>query len=292
MLEKLVNGDRADWENRLGPALTAVRNNVSVVTGFAPFMLHNARPARHTIGRMVDGTTNPTWSARLQLQAEIMQQSARATEESRRHNRERLERKANAKDISPGDQVMIKGQRLTPLTAKWDHHYTVTGVRGKVITVLHNPTGKVGCWNRNKVRLVDPEISWEGINLRPKAQQRPQVPPTNVPLLQERVDLQEVDTPLLPTADEAVAVKPRVPPLVIRRYPAHVSDKQYSVHQKRGPTQPQHPLQYMDTSRPGTSKRPATDYDLERPDPKSSRWDHEAMEVLCFCWDYCRAKGE
>jgi hypothetical protein len=37
----------------------------------------------------------------------------------------------------------------------------------------------------NKVRFVDPEISWEGINIRPKAQQRPQVPPTNVLLLKE-----------------------------------------------------------------------------------------------------------
>jgi hypothetical protein len=29
----------------------------------------------------------------------------------------------------------------------------------------------VTVWNRNKVRLVDPDVSWEGVRLRPKAQQ-------------------------------------------------------------------------------------------------------------------------
>ena len=212
LLEKLCNCERADWENQLGPALTAVRNNVSTVTGYAPFMLHLCRPARHSIGRMVDGTCNPSWGDRLQLQAEIMQKAVRAMEESRRHNRERLERKANAKHLEPGDQVMVKGQRLTPLTSKWDHHFTVTQVRGKVITVLHMPTGKTARYNRNKLRLVDPEVSWEGIRLRPRAQQRV-APSTNVFVAgspQPQV--------LLPEKEAEVQLRtPRVPPLVIRR---------------------------------------------------------------------------
>ena len=171
MLERLVNSDRAAWEDQLGPALTAIRNNVSTVTGYSPFMLHHARSARHAIGRMVDGTSHPTWSDRLQQQGEVMAKAARATAASRYYNRERLARKANSGQIEIGDQVMIKGQRITPLTAKWDHHFTVTQVRGKVITVLHEPTGKTSRWNRNKIRLVDPDVSWEGVRIRPKAQQ-------------------------------------------------------------------------------------------------------------------------
>jgi hypothetical protein len=157
MLSKLTNGNRADWEDRLGPVLTAVRNNVSTVTGFSPFMLQHARPARHAVGRMVHGEVDPDWSERLLTQQEVMQEAARATEQSREHNRERLNAKANAKNIEIGDQVMIVGHARVPLTAKWDHHYTVTRVRGKVVTVIHNPTGRVSWCNRNKVKLVDPE---------------------------------------------------------------------------------------------------------------------------------------
>ncbi len=54
MLQKLVNGNREAWEDELGAVLTAIWNNVSTVTGFTPFMLHHARPSRHTIG--VNGT--------------------------------------------------------------------------------------------------------------------------------------------------------------------------------------------------------------------------------------------
>jgi transposase InsO family protein len=88
MLTKLVNGNRADWEDRLGPTLTAIRTNVSTVTGFSPFMLHHARPARHCIGRMTQGNVDPSWNERLLLQQEIMQLAAQATSDSREHNRQ------------------------------------------------------------------------------------------------------------------------------------------------------------------------------------------------------------
>ena len=81
-----------------------------MVTGFSPYMLYHARPARNTMGRMVDGSTHPTWGAGLQLQADIMAKAAKAPEESRHHNREWLPNKANAKLFKVGDCVMIKGQ--------------------------------------------------------------------------------------------------------------------------------------------------------------------------------------
>ena len=133
-------------------------------------MLHHARPARHLIGCMVDGLTHPSWSDRLQQQADVMATAARATAASRHYNRQRLLDKANAGNIAVGDRVMVRGQRVTPLTAKWDHHFIVTQVSGKVITVLHVPTGKTQRWNRNKIRLVDPEVSWDGVRIRTRAQ--------------------------------------------------------------------------------------------------------------------------
>ena len=56
----LTHGERAAWEDQLGPALTVVRNNVSTVIGYMPFMLHHAQLAQHTIGCVVDGTIDPS----------------------------------------------------------------------------------------------------------------------------------------------------------------------------------------------------------------------------------------
>jgi hypothetical protein len=240
LLDKLCNCKHADWANRLGPALTAVRNNVSTVPGFAPFMLHHCRPARHSIGRMIDGSSNPTWGERLQLQAEVMQKAVRATEDSRRYNRERLERKANARHLEPGDQVMVKGQRMTPLTSKWDHHFQVVGVRGKVVTVLHVPTGKTAHYNRNKLRLVDPEIVWEGVNIRPCAQTIAPQPNVLFP-----DDVPEV----LPQAAEKVERQPVAPRIVIRRYPAHTHQQPYTARLVQVPQQ-QLPLVEIPRKRP------------------------------------------
>jgi transposase InsO family protein len=198
MLEKLVNADRPKWEDRLGAALTAVRNNVSSTTGFAPFMLHHARPARVAIGRFADGSREVQWSDRLRIQADVTEQAIANIVKSREPNRERFERRANAKDLQPGDEVVVKGQRLTPLTAKWDHNFTVVGVRGKVVSVMHHPTGKTARYNRNKIKLVDPDVSWDGVRDRPKAQ-------NVIPLQAQPLERHPVGRP--------PKQKPRVPPI-------------------------------------------------------------------------------
>ena len=109
LLLKLVNGERAAWEDQLGQSLTAVRNNVSTVMGHMPFMLHHARPAQRTIGCMVDGTVDPSWGDCLQQQATVIAQAASATAASRHYNQQRLFEKANSEQIDVGDQVMVRG---------------------------------------------------------------------------------------------------------------------------------------------------------------------------------------
>lgn len=267
LLNKLVNGQRAAWEDQLGPALTAVRNNVSSVTGFSPFMLNHARPARHMVGRMVDGTPDPQWSDRLQQQAYVMAHAARATAASRYYNRQRLLEKANAQKVEVGDRVMVRGQRLTPLTAKWDHHFIVTGVRGKVITVLHVPTGKTQRWNRNKVRLVDPDVSWDGIRIRPRAQ-NVELPTTST--FAGPVRPPRAVAPLLPQDDEMVPLPARAP--------------------KRAAPDPQEPLQLpkrQHTERASAQKRqPSAPSVHSMQLRKRPRWSDEQMDVLCFCGSF------
>ena len=62
------------------------------------------------------------------------------TEDSRKHNRDRLAQKAKAHDISPGDSVMIKSEERLTLTARWNPRWTVTPVRGPVIYVHNQQT--------------------------------------------------------------------------------------------------------------------------------------------------------
>jgi hypothetical protein len=205
MLEKLVNGNRPKWEDRLGTALIAVRNNVSDCTGFAPFMLHHARPSRQAIGRFADGALTATLSDRLRTQAEVTALAIANIAKSRERNRERLANAANACDLQVGDQVLIKGQRMTPLTAKWDFGYVITAIRGKVITVLHEASGKTLRYNRNKVKYVDPDAVWDGVKERPRVRNvahlqvpdrhppRPEVPIPNFRGQRKRKANQEVD---------------------------------------------------------------------------------------------------
>ena len=49
ILQKLVNGKREAWVYVLGPALTAIWNNASTVSGFILFMLDHAGPVHYTI---------------------------------------------------------------------------------------------------------------------------------------------------------------------------------------------------------------------------------------------------
>ena len=83
----LTHGERAAWEDQVRLALTAVRNNVSTMMSYIPFMLHHAWPARHMIGCIVDGTVDPSWGDHLQ-QVTVMAQAARATAASHHYNRQ------------------------------------------------------------------------------------------------------------------------------------------------------------------------------------------------------------
>ena len=71
MLKKLIDSKRDDWEEKLGPALWAIRTNVSMVTGYSPFFLHHSRPARAPVNDMLNGDPDFTLENRLALQAKF-----------------------------------------------------------------------------------------------------------------------------------------------------------------------------------------------------------------------------
>ena len=76
------------------------------------------------------------------------------------------DRAAN-EDIKVGDTVVVKAMEPLSMTSSWDPHYVVTQVRGKVVWLHNQQTGKRKTLNVNKVKLVDPDICWDEIRPRP-----------------------------------------------------------------------------------------------------------------------------
>ena len=177
-LRKLINGDRARWEDELPNALWALHTNISSVTEHSLFMLNHARPMRTPVQSMLKGREgNGSLEDRLTLQKAMFRQAAEATRESRKYNRERLAKKANAGDLKEGDYVILRANEPVSLTAKWDYVYLVTRVNGLAITITHIETGKSQMVHREKLKIVDPQITWDEVHPRPRRVRAHRAPP-------------------------------------------------------------------------------------------------------------------
>ena len=248
ILKKLVNKDRTDWEDQLGAAMTAYRLSTSTATGYSPFFLRYAHPPRYPLTRLMGNDPSRNFENRLELHAELMQQAAQATKDSRHYNRERLARKANAKDLTVGDSVILKAREPLSLTAKCDYGFGVTKVNGKVITILHPTTGVTQVVNRDQVRLTDPDIAWDEVHPRPRRRQVKQ------PVKTGRRPQPAADAP------QAPAPIPNAPLAQnVRRVP--------TIHLKRR----------ADTAVNGNHQESGR-YDLR----KRARWSAEPMDVDCL----------
>ena len=107
---------------------------------------------------------------RLQDMYESLREARKMTQASREHNRKRLAAKANTGDLKVGDSVVILAQEPLTLTSRWDPRWFITQIRQKVIWVQHQPSGAQKILNRNKVRLVDPDMAWDAVHPRPHRQ--------------------------------------------------------------------------------------------------------------------------
>ena len=161
----LINNTRNNWEDQLGPALLAYNNSVSDCTGHTPYFLHFGRRARLPISSMLKDNSN--LEHRLQHVADALRTAVHATGHSRRYNRERLARRANTGVVKVGDTAIIKAPEPLSLTSKWDPQWTVTKVKQKVVWLTHQQTGKQKTLNINKIKIVDPNITWDELNPRP-----------------------------------------------------------------------------------------------------------------------------
>jgi len=172
MLRKLINGKRLDWEKKLPMALKAYRISVSTVTGFSPFHLWHARRPRVPLTRMLqpDQEYGSGFRSRLADMSDVYKQAKLLTEDSRKYNRERLARKANAGEIEVGDTVIVAANEPLTLTAKWDHQFEVIRRVKTTFWLRNQVTGKVIKVHREKIRLVDPNLPWDDVATRPRRQ--------------------------------------------------------------------------------------------------------------------------
>ena len=185
IITKLINNNRSDWEDKLGPALLAYNNSASDVTGSTPFFLHHGRRARLPLSKLLRPVQQE--DDRLQHLADALRTAASATQNAREHNRDRLARKANTKQLEVGDTVVIKAPEALTLTSKWDPQWTVTKIKGKVVWLTHQQTQKQKVLNVNKLRLVDPNIAWDEVNPRPIRNPRQGARRAAAPLLDGRL---------------------------------------------------------------------------------------------------------
>ena len=213
MLEKLVNNNTATWEDRLGDALLAYRTSVSTVHGHTPFYLMYGRRSRMPLTRVLAGNGCNPFGNRLDDLATALKITRQLTEESRHCNRERLAKKANACDIAVGDSVVVKAEERLTLTSRWDPHWEVTRVRGPVLWIRQQQSGRTRVVNREKVKLVDPTVSWDESRPRPlRVQRRHKAPAQREPESEDRQE--EPDVPV----DRAPATAPK------RRCPANAGE--------------------------------------------------------------------
>ena len=163
----MINNVTDQWEDRLGEALLAYRTSVSTTTGFTPFFLLYGRRSRMPLARVLKLSYEEAFGNRLHDLTEALRIARIKTEASRKYNRERLMKRANLGEVKPEDSVVIKANDRLTFTSRWDPHWEVTRVRGPVVWLRQQQTGKTKVLNKEKVRVVDPSILWDECNPRP-----------------------------------------------------------------------------------------------------------------------------
>jgi transposase InsO family protein len=168
ILAKLINNRRKEWENELPQALMCYRTAVSASTGFSPYqLLYGRRPRIPLSAALQCDQPASQFGNRLSDMASAMKMARENLMSSRIYNRERINARAARGNVIVGDTVILKANEKLTMTASWDPQWEVIRTRGQVVWLRHQQTGQQKVVNRNKVKVIDPNINWDAINPRP-----------------------------------------------------------------------------------------------------------------------------
>lgn len=173
MITKSIDNNPATWENKISDVLLAHHISVSSVTGHTPFYLTYGRHPRTPLPTLLpqegEHYLQHRFGNRLDNLTEALIQARQNTLNSRKHNRERLQKRSNVNDLRVGDTVLIKAENRATFTSRWDPKYVIINARPPVYTVRNEQTGKTKTLNREKLKIVDPHIEWDEVPPRPRA---------------------------------------------------------------------------------------------------------------------------
>ena len=182
LLQKAVNNQPSTWENHLGSALQAQRVSVHASTGFTPFFIMYGRHPREPLNFLLHKDL-PTYQfgPRLAEMTDAFKTARIQTEATRTWNRNRISKKANASLVHVGDTVVLKVPEPVTFSSQWEPRYEVIRVKGTTCVLRHQLTGQTKSVHREKVCIVDPNISWDNIQPRPTRYTRKQMPTPPTP---------------------------------------------------------------------------------------------------------------
>ena len=182
LLQKAVNNQPSTWENHLGSALQAQHVSVHASTGFTPFFIMYGRHPREPLNFLLHNDL-PTYQfgPRLAEMTDAFKTARIQTEATRTWNRNRISKKANASLVHVGDTAVLKVPEPVTFSSQWEPRYEVIRVKGTTCVLRHQLTGQTKSVHREKVRIVDPNISWDNIQPRPTRYTRKQMPTPPTP---------------------------------------------------------------------------------------------------------------
>ena len=166
LINRLVDNRVNSWESVVASAMLAYRSAVSDTTGFSPFYLMYGRNVKLPFATLLQLDKVNFFEERLNNLSKAFKIAKELTQNSRKFNRERLRIKAHNKDISVGDSVVLCVDDRITFASRWDPHWKVAKVFGKVLVIVHDKSHKRKSVSREKVRLINPHVNWDEINER------------------------------------------------------------------------------------------------------------------------------
>ena len=178
MLSKAINNAPGDWEDHVGSVLFSHHISVSDVTHYSPFYLVYCRQPRAPLTKLLHSRDAiQGFGTRVDNLSTALKAAREHTEDSRKYNKIRLDRKANDGLLNPGDMVVLLASEPLTFTSKWDPHWQVTRISGTTVLLRHQQSGQTKRVHRSKVRLVDQHMVWDHVAPKPKRRQRPRGTP-------------------------------------------------------------------------------------------------------------------
>ena len=167
MLGRLSNNNLSRWSQVMPECVKIINSTPTRATGYSPFLLQTGRDPRLAVSANIqqdigtDAGDRSDWITKAIRDAKMHQAKLRT------YNRQRIDKKANAGDLKIGDNVVVFVDVPGTHTTRWDPGYRIVRVRGNTVWVTHSERGGRKPLHRTKVKLVDPDLAWDGIAPRP-----------------------------------------------------------------------------------------------------------------------------